>query len=249
MAETLKICTELSLPEEMREKAAADAIAENPENLPSLMPSSSVGVHADRSLMALISGKKWARGRVLDVSFIGGNAAVIEKVIRYARKWEEFAEIRFNFVDRNGTIRIAFDPPGSWSNLGTDALQIPANKPTMNFGWLKPNTEDDEYSRVVIHEFGHALGCIHEHQHPTAGIPWNKEAVYKYYKDSQNWNKAKTDNNIFRKYSAAITNFSEYDKFSIMHYAVPKALTIGGYEVGWNRILSRTDKRFIAEIY
>ena len=38
----------------------------------------------------------------------------------------------------------------------------------MNYGWLEPDTELREYQRVVRHEFGHALGMIHEHQNPAA---------------------------------------------------------------------------------
>jgi hypothetical protein len=56
----------------------------------------------------------------------------------------------------------------------------------MNYGWLLANTPDQEYSRVVLHEFGHALGAIHEHQHPAAGIPWDKPKVYEYYA-RQHW--------------------------------------------------------------
>jgi hypothetical protein len=34
-----------------------------------------------------------------------------------------------------------------------------------------------------------------------------------------------------------------------MLYPIPKNLTTGGYEVGWNRMLSPTDKAFIGTIY
>jgi serralysin len=45
----------------------------------------------------------------------------------------------------------------------------------MNYRWLTPGTLNDEYSCVVLHEFGHALGCPHEHQHPEYDIDWNRE--------------------------------------------------------------------------
>lgn len=34
-----------------------------------------------------------------------------------------------------------------------------------------------------------------------------------------------------------------------MHYPVPNALTIGDFEIGWNRVLSATDKEFIGTMY
>ena len=48
----------------------------------------------------------------------------------------------------------------------------------MNYGWLTPESAQDEVRRVVLHEFGHALGLIHEHQNPKGGgIEWNRDAV------------------------------------------------------------------------
>lgn len=119
----------------------------------------------------------------------------------------------------------------------------------MNFGWFNSSTSDQEFSRVAIHEFGHALGMIHEHQHPLASIPWDVNAVYQYYADTQGWSKAQVDNNIFAKYSTSQTNYSTYDQASIMHYPVEEELTIGNFSVGWNTVLSSTDKSFIASVY
>lgn len=120
----------------------------------------------------------------------------------------------------------------------------------MNFGWLTRSLGDDEYSRVVTHEFGHALGCIHEHQNPSSNIPWDKEAVYEYYQGPPNyWTREQVDLNIFTRYGADITQFSEFDPQSIMLYPIPDELTLGDYEVGWNRVLSETDKHFVAALY
>jgi hypothetical protein len=54
----------------------------------------------------------------------------------------------------------------------------------------------------VLHEFGHALGLIHEHQNPVGGIQWNKPAVYADLGGPPNfWGKATVDNNMFATYA------------------------------------------------
>ncbi len=122
----------------------------------------------------------------------------------------------------------------------------------MNFGWFTDSTSQSEFSRTTIHEFGHALGLVHEHQHPTNNIPWNRPAVYDYYYRTQNppWTPGQVDFNIFARYSAGETSFSQYDPSSIMHYAIPSALLLDpSRAVGWNTVLSLTDKDFISRAY
>lgn len=93
--------------------------------------------------------------------------------MQYANEWSKYANITFKFIT-SGTaqIRVTFTQgAGSYSYLGTQALNRPSNSETMNFGWFNDSTTDTEFSRTTIHEFGHALGMIHEHQHPLANIP------------------------------------------------------------------------------
>jgi hypothetical protein len=202
--------------------------------------------------MALETGKKWAPGTVIPCYFMEGTAIQQEKVVAQAKKWETFANIKLNFVnDPNADVRIAFHPSdGSWSYIGVECKFAPKNENTVNFGWLTDTTDDLEYQRVVVHEFGHVLGCIHEHQSPAGNIPWNKDAVYKFYEGPpNNWTKDDVDANLFQKYDASQTQFSALDTHSIMMYAIPKELTLGGYEVGWNTDMSPMDKSFIAQAY
>lgn len=201
---------------------------------------------------AVVTNKKWPNGSVITVSLNGGTTKVRNKVMQFAKEWSKYANITFNFVT-SGTaqIRVTFTAgAGSYSYIGKDALGIASNKETMNFGWFDDNTSDTEFSRTTIHEFGHALGMIHEHQHPLAAIPWDKPKVYAYYAGYPNyWSQAQVDNNLFAKYSTSQTQYSAYDKLSIMHYSISSTLTTNGFSVGNNTVLSATDKQFIASVY
>jgi hypothetical protein len=251
-AKTIKVCVDRVLPPDLALQAAEAAVQENPANLPVVKFSPGMGAFPmPPGYMAVLTGKKWKNGRTLRVSFLDGVHDVQAKVERHAKEWSKHANIFFAFgIDPEAEIRISFQRPGSWSFIGTDSLVVSADNPTLNLGWLNAETPDEEYARVVLHEFGHALGCIHEHQSPEADIPWDKEAVYRYYMGPpNNWSKNEIDLNLFQRYSRDITQFTEFDPQSIMLYPVPNDFTIGDYEVGWNRELSERDKSFIGASY
>ncbi len=239
LTQVIKVCTDKDVTPEELLKATQIGVG--------------LGLVEDPGAGELAATRLWRNGSVLSVRFLGGEKSVQERVERLAHQWEAYANVAFRFVDEGATvIRIAFTPnAGSWSYLGAGNLLhwFNQNAPTMNFGWLTPNTDDEEYSRVVLHEFGHALGCIHEHQHPEAGIPWNKEKAYTYYGETNGWSRAEVDAQVFNRYARLFTQFSHFDPTSIMMYPVPPELTDGAFSVGWNTHLSDTDKAFIGHLY
>nr|VFJ63288.1 MAG: hypothetical protein BECKFW1821B_GA0114236_10819 [Candidatus Kentron sp. FW] len=248
MTKIIKVCIDRRLPEDLMEKAYHKAIMENPDNKPKGAEAKGLG---DKEL-AMLSGKKWANGKTLKVSFMDGAPEVQAKVEKIPHIWSGFANIRFDFGNHHDAqIRISFAQEGSWSYLGTDALSIPTDEPTMNYGWFDEETDDEEYSRVVLHEFGHALGCVHEQASPNADIPWDEDRVYEYYGGPpNNWTKQEIYHNVLIKYGKTDgVEVSEFDPESIMIYAIPNEFTIGDFEIGWSRELSEKDKLMIREMY
>jgi hypothetical protein len=205
----------------------------------------------DNERLALITAAKWQPGDSIRVGFLDGDPDVQARVEQYAQIWTEHADLRLFFGDdEEADIRISFQDRGSWSYIGTQCREIPAGQATMNYGWLTPDSSDSEVSRVVLHEFGHALGAIHEHQNPAGGINWNKEAVYEYYAGSPNfWSREQVDHNLFETYSQDLTVYTDLDRTSIMMYPIPKEFTLDGFEVGLNTELSETDRQFIRQQY
>lgn len=249
-AKVIHTCIDMTLEGQAAIEAEKLAIRENPANLSAGFDIGAGGISPLE--LALEKRALWKPGRTLKIRFLGGVPPVRQKVEEIALQWTQFANLNFDFGDHpDAEIRIAFIPGmGSWSYVGTDCLAAPEDQPTMNLGWLTSETRDEEYSRVVLHEFGHALGCIHEHQHPAGGIPWNVAAVLRYYTTPpHNWTPDRVELNLFKRYDSNQTQFSAFDPQSIMLYPVPNDLTEGDFEVGWNRELSETDKNYIGQVY
>ncbi|MDZ4849724.1 MAG: M12 family metallopeptidase [Pirellulaceae bacterium] len=210
---------------------------------------------AHRSRMAIPLSKKWETGQILRCRFLHGSATVQKKVEAIAHQWEKHANVKFKFVKTgDAEIRIAFADDGSWSAVGRDALKteyFPKHQPTMNYGWLDSLTSTVEYQRVVLHEFGHALGCIHEHQQPKFDRKWNQAKVLEYFSGSPNfWDEAEIKSNVLQKYSPTGIAATDFDADSIMLYMFEAELFSDGKgPTNDNKKLSTKDIEFIKKLY
>jgi hypothetical protein len=206
--------------------------------------------------MAVITSKKWGAGFTLRCRFLDGSAKMQKKVRTLAKGWEKFANVKLKFVTKGPEeVRISFyADAGSWSAVGRDALNtayFPMHQPTMNFGWVRDDSDPVEDKAVILHEFGHALGCIHEHQAPTFDRKWNQAAVVKYFQGPPNfWDTDAIKSNVLSKYSPKGIKATKFDPESIMLYAFDAELFSDGRgPTNENVQLSVTDQTMIKQMY
>ncbi|MDI3357062.1 M12 family metallopeptidase [Pseudomonas sp. UYIF39] len=238
---SIEDCNLIQWPDDQQSYDAA--VNEHPDNA-----GSATGTRRKRSLINY--SKLWANGRTLKIAFIDGpDAEHKQKIIDAASQWLPYINLKFEFVDDlQGEIRIATRNNDNSSMLGTDALLIHPDWPTMNLG-VKPEHEDFEV--IVTHEFGHALGAMHEHQHPEANIPWDKPKVYELYQNREMnpLTKEQIDRNLFEPFNTLEAIYTPYDRKSIMHHPVANTLTLGNWEIPINRKISKKDKKLMKLLY
>ena len=246
----------------------------------------------------------WENGDVILVKFMdnAGSQSLRNMIMRYAKSWEQYANITFKFVPDNTpttNIRVKLgsreDKLGHNSQLGIRSDDVAQYLQTLNLDTsdfidyksyvdqyknggpflqylrnkgtdFKNYTYSDLYRDVVAfndpnikwnynsmqgtttHEFGHALGMLHEQSYPN-GIKWNTDTVYKYYAQYQGWDKEMVDFNVLGASDIFYTNGTSYDPLSIMHYPVEAWQTVNGFTVGLNNEMSEGDKKLIAALY
>lgn len=228
MAKTEKVCFDRILPSELHSPIAGRMI----------------DLRSGPTRAAFQIPKLWPNGSTLRVRFLGGTSTQQDMVKQFCVQWTAKANLKFEFTNStNAQIRIAFNDDGAWSYIGKDALGIPANEPTMNFGWLDEG--------VILHEFGHMIGMIHEHQNPRSNpIEWNKSVVNAALSGSPNfWDPQTIQHNMYEKYAVNQINGSDFDSQSVMLYSFPASWTTNGFHTEPNEVLSNIDKQFATLVY
>lgn len=217
----------------------------------------------------------WKPGEIIKVCFRSGTPAARVRVAKFASEWMRHANVKLEFGDpaaprscagdNHEAIKVDFidsgPKSGFWSALGTQSRK---SDHSLNLSFLgrdqlpvdrqgRPMPEA-EARRLVLHEFGHALGLLHEHQSPSAqcGQDYYEEAVLA-YGALRGWPREQTVRN-FQQYNASEElNASAVDRKSIMHYSLPPWLFKSGDKsachVAVNFELSDGDKQFMARVY
>lgn len=230
--------------------------------------------------------RKWENGRQLRVCFFSGNPVVTHLVRTIASEWNAYSGVTFDFGEegrwyncldpRSGfpQIRVGFSERGYWSYVGSDSERYGGERaPSMNLERFNAIYNESRYSvenvlegvsrqhkRMIRHEFGHALGLLHEHQNPSLQchneIKWEGEGnVFDYYgKPPNSWERDQVLRNVgFILLSDPDAIGGVADTASIMMYALPRDIMKNPEEsicaLNFNFDLSEADRAGIAQIY
>ncbi len=243
-------CRPKTLPHDLQESAAEDAIQENPANKPGQLPELP-GVVWTPQRIAAITTKMWKSSGVrLTVQFLDTNVVELKnKILSFMNSWGKFSNVQFT-ESRQGQVRIARNSgDGYWSYLGTDILSIPSNQPTMNLDSFSLSTSDSEYARVVKHETGHTLGFPHEHMRPEIVALIDPVKAKAYFLTYDGWNAQTTLEQVLTPLNPAALTATPPDRFSIMCYQLPAEIMKNGVAIPGGLDIDSIDAGFAGSIY
>ena len=253
----MKACVVRYLPPADRKRSIDKAFELWPGNLPEGYIDKP---DLDGERAALDIFRYWGEQRVqLTVGFLDtSDAALRRRILAHMNAWNETARIQFVESDIDAQVRIArftaaeADPgyDGYWSNLGTDILLVPPDKPTMNLEAFTMNTPDAEFQRVVRHEAGHTLGFPHEHMRKELINRLDPAKVIAWYGASQGWSPEVVRAQVLTPLQeASIRGMADADDTSIMCYQIPGDLTLDGVAIPGGLDINDNDRAFAACVY
>jgi hypothetical protein len=202
------------------------------------------------------AANKWdLSDKVFRFFFMQTPASLVERVIGRAREWTKYINVKFDVVQNasqaNARVRCS-RLLGHSSHVGIDAArETDLSKPTMTLGFsdlVDFRAQEKHNDFVVLHEVGHALGFIHEHNRRDAPHDFKTAETIAYFA-RRGLNAAQVQSNIFDRWNRDLIRQSAYDTKSIMHYMFPDEIMVSGHGVPQNYELSQDDVQIARDLY
>lgn len=203
------------------------------------------------------TSSRWDLGSTLVIRFLDGGSDLHGLVEQHARQWAPLTGLTFQFIGPNDVkpshVRVAFTAgqgvrAEEFSSLiGRDALIDRMGRPTVKLGFTPRVLQDPKDARrLILHEFGHAIGLLHEHQNPAARIRFNAGALVQEYAKF-GWTPAMVQSNIIDRLNPAAVEHTAFDDKSVMLYAFDSRFATP--ETRTNTEISALDKQLVRKMY
>ncbi len=212
------------------------------------------------------STRQWPSGAELRVCFLDPMSSFPDSLALLLREatdvWSRHSGVTFEFLgpcppDDYVEVRVSFSRPGYWALIGTDSIQAEITgpgEPSINLQKPAGHQDEEWFRALALHNFGHVLGLMHEHQSPAGNCEeeyrWEDDSGYNPTLDESGvfksdasgrfpgiytflggqanaWPRQTVDLNL-RELEGDSSLFTEYDSGSIMHYAFPPHFFLAG---------------------
>jgi TPR repeat protein len=204
----------------------------------------------------------WPSGTSVKVCFFDGSIQEQQQVGAVATAWSKVANIGFDFGDpekprqcQDGgaiDVRVSLKGTGDWSYLGQEAGSVPAMQPTLTLGDAVAafaRGDMPRFGMLVLHEFGHALGFLHELQSPNSPCEIDLDAV----ELAASWSREMAEQSFGKLKMGSALYVGPFDPKSVMMYEftpfLSKASSSSCYLTRSNSDLSAADKAALLAVY
>jgi hypothetical protein len=171
---------------------------------------------------------------VIPYRFLNGQATQHAKVTKVIPEWGRYANITFTRSEDTSPallplITISFKKECEcWSYIGTDARTATPNPEfTMMLGAVSEGADTTPSDRsIILHQFGHALGLVHEHMCPseTDAVALKQNLILKHR--SLRDHEASIGKYLSVYANSSVTNYAAPDLQSIMMYECPNRMDL-----------------------
>jgi hypothetical protein len=242
------------VPQELQLLMAFHAIEARASNAPDFVHIAYEHPHEEGTLppesLTLIRSKFWPNGYQIRLAFKEGSAKINAQVLDFCNHWSKYANIGFIDVGLNDRpdVIVGYSLPGFWAYLGTDnRTMATTGQITMNLqGFDSGRMSIEEWFRVVEHESGHVLGCLHEQVRFVNDI--DRPKAYALFEKTQGWSPQDVDVQVLSPPPAGSVG-SQPDQFSVMEYALPGFIMKSGKPIIGGKGIDVIDAKTIGKIY